>query len=145
MSALDDIAWYNTLLQTEGKTCDFVVFDELIEADSEEGGAEMSERREFVKVERMGDKARYSVEIPITTETIHDRMDKLEQRVDGNAEQIRKDWNAHFRQYGYMEERLTEVEERIKAMERRLNRKSMDSPGESLKIDGESLKNGGGE
>ena len=108
----------------------------------------MSERREFVKVERMGDKARYSVEIPITTETIHNRMDELEQRisdvndaalydfamlekrideleqrVDGNTEQIRHDWNAHFRHYGYLEERLTNVEERIDALERKLNHK----------------------
>ena len=110
MSALDDIAWYNTLLQTEGKTCNFVVFDELIEADSEEGGAEMSERREFVKVERMGDKARYSVEIPITTETIHDRMDELEQRIsDVN--------DAALYDRSQLEERIDALEQRIEKLE----------------------------
>ena len=57
---------------------------------------------------------------------LSDRIDALEQRVDGNAEQIRKDWNAHFRHYGYLEERLTEVEERIEVLERKLNHKGGD-------------------
>ena len=82
----------------------------------------MSERREFVEVERMGDRARYSVTVPIEVDPLHARIGALEQRVDGNAEQIRKDWNAHFRHYGYLEERLTKVEKRIDALELRIDR-----------------------
>lgn len=54
---------------------------------------------------------------------LEERIDELEQRVDGNAEQIRKDWNAEFKHYGYLEERLTKVEERIEVLERKLNHK----------------------
>ena len=70
----------------------------------------MSERREFVKVERMGDKARYSVEIPITTETIHNRMDELEQRIsDVN--------DANLYSVSQLEERIDALERRIKQLE----------------------------
>ena len=70
----------------------------------------MSERREFVKVERMGDKARYSVEIPITTETIHNRMDELEQRIsDVN--------DANLYGLSQIEERIDALEQRIEAVE----------------------------
>lgn len=41
----------------------------------------MSERREFVKVERMDGKARYSVTVPIETDPIHARIDELERRI----------------------------------------------------------------
>ena len=57
---------------------------------------------------------------------LSDRIDALEQRVDGNAEQIREDWNAEFKHYGYLEERLTKVEERIEVLERKLNHKGGD-------------------
>ena len=76
----------------------------------------MSERREFVKVERMGDKARYSVEIPITTETIHNRMDELEQRIsDVN--------DANLYGIAQLEERIDALERRIEKLERKLNHK----------------------
>jgi polyhydroxyalkanoate synthesis regulator phasin len=79
----------------------------------------MSERREFVKVERMGDKARYSVEIPITTETIHNRMDELEQRIsDVN--------DANLYSVSQLEERIDALERRIDAIERKLNHKGVD-------------------
>ena len=55
--------------------------------------------------------------------TLEKHICVLERRVDDNAEQIRKDWNAHFKHYGYLEERLTKVEERIERMERKLNHK----------------------
>lgn len=70
---------------------------------------------------------------------------QLERRIDGNAEQIRKDWNAEFKHYGYLEERLTEVEERIGALERKLNHKSIETSGESIKIPDKSVKIGDGE
>ena len=70
----------------------------------------MSERREFVKVERIGDKARYSVEIPITTETIHNRMDELEQRIsDVN--------DANLYGIAQLEERIDALEQRIKKID----------------------------
>ena len=42
----------------------------------------MSERREFVKVERLGNMARYSVTVPIETDPIHARLDALERRIE---------------------------------------------------------------
>lgn len=64
------------------------------------------ERREFVKVERMGDKARYSVEIPITMDTIHARMDELELRIsDVN--------DAALYDFAMLEKRIDALEQRI--------------------------------
>ena len=42
----------------------------------------METRREFVKIERMGDKARYSVTVPIEVDPIHARIDALERRIE---------------------------------------------------------------
>ena len=134
----------------------------------------MSERREFVKVERMGVKARYSVETPITAETAHDRMDEVERRITdvatvkvelsdeqmdvllrdigdligrvGALEQRISDVNdAALYDFAQLEERIGALEQRIEKLERKLSRKSIDTSGESLKIADESSKSGGNE
>lgn len=80
----------------------------------------MSERREFVKVEQMGDKARYSVTVPIGVDPIHARIDALErriERIDGMLDGMGKG----------IEARLLDAESRIAAMERKLNHKGGDA------------------
>ena len=70
----------------------------------------MSERREFVKVERMGDRARYSVTVPIEVDPVHARIDELEQRIsDVN--------DAALYDHSQLEERIDALERRIEAVE----------------------------
>lgn len=80
------------------------------------GREDMSERREFVKVERLGNMARYSVTVPIEVDPIHARIEalerrieKLEQRMDG------KD--------GMDGEMLLAIGKRLCAIERKLHHK----------------------
>lgn len=72
----------------------------------------MSERREFVKVERLGNMARYSVTVPIEVEPIHARLDALERRI----EVLQRMVEMH-------QAKLEETERRIETIERKLNHK----------------------
>lgn len=65
----------------------------------------MSERREFVKVERTDGKARYSVTVPIEVDPIHARIEILQRMVEMH------------------QAKLEETERRIAAMERKLQHK----------------------
>lgn len=76
----------------------------------------MSERREFVEVERLGNMARYSVEIPITTDTIYARMDELEQRINDVTD-------AALCDFKHAEHCVDALERRIEKLERLLNHK----------------------
>lgn len=76
----------------------------------------MSERREFVKVERLGNMARYSVTVPIEVDPIHARIDALERRIerlDGMLDGMGKGAAS----------RIEAIEGRIAAIERKLHHK----------------------
>ncbi len=77
----------------------------------------MSERREFVKVERTDGKARYSVTVPIEVDPLHARTDALERRID------RIDGMLDGMGRG-AESRFEAIECRIAAMERKLSHKT---------------------
>ena len=79
----------------------------------------MSERREFVEVERMGDRARYSVMVPIEVDPIHARIGALERRIDridGMLDGMGKGAAA----------RIEAIEQRVELLERKLHHKGGD-------------------
>ena len=84
----------------------------------------MSERREFVEVERMGERARYSVMVPIEVDPIHARIGALERRIDrldGMLDGMGKGAAA----------RIEAIEHRIEKLEQRMDGKD-ETDGEML-------------
>lgn len=77
----------------------------------------MSERREFVEVERLGNMARYSVTAPIEVDPIYARIDELDARIDELEQRISDAIDAALCDFKHAEHCVNALERRIVKLE----------------------------